>query len=489
MHLKDAIIRSILQQNATLLIAFLSGLVIARLVSPAEFGAYSVAMALINIAGALRDFGVGTYVVSSKELEPDLLGSAFGLSLTAAFCVMIVFIVGSWPAAALYGDPALGEVLRIAAPAALILASVMPATTVLTRELRFDALLKIGVAGAATQAVVAIGLAAADFGAQALGWGVVAGACATAGLTLALRPQGSSVRPSARGWRRLFGFGGLMSGTLLVGATSAQTPLLMMGKGAGLAEAALFSRAQNIVMVILNSFFFALMRPMLSGLAQAERHGGDMTPLYLRVVAAVTGLAWPCYAVLAVWGEPLIRLLYGEAWSAAGQLILPLALAHGLTLAVAPHYDVLIVRRRVGLLLISEAALFAVTAGTLALALWWGAGQPVWALTFGGLVFAVWYFMVLKSVLGFRTAAILAVWAKSLVAALAVLPVALGLRVLAQPETQLATLACLAASGAIGGLFWLAALRLGNHELWRHVEPLIRRIARRPSMKPGEQPT
>jgi O-antigen/teichoic acid export membrane protein len=489
MRLKDAIIRSILQQNATLLIAFLSGLVIARLISPAEFGAYSVAMALLNIGAALRDFGVGTYVVSSKELEPDLLGSAFGISMACATGVTLLFIVLSWPVAALYGDPALGEVLRIAAPAALVLASVMPATTLLTRELRFDILLKIGVAGAAIQAAVAIALAWAGYGAPALGWGVLAGAFTIATLTLVYRPPGSGVVPSLRGWRRLLGFGGLMSATMLVGTTSAQTPQIFIGKGAGLAEAALFSRAQNIVTVILNSFFFALMKPMLSGLAQAERDGGDMTPLYLRVVAAVTGLAWPCYAVLIVWGEPVIRLLYGSAWSAAGQMILPLALAHALTLAVAPHYDVLIVRRRVRLLLLSESLLFVVTATALALALRHGAAQPVWALTLGGLVFAAWYFAVLKSVLGFRAAALLAVWVKSLVAALAVLPPSLALRHIVQPETNLATLSCLAASAGAGGLLWLVAIRLCHHELWRHVEPWLRLPARRTPPRQGEQPT
>jgi O-antigen/teichoic acid export membrane protein len=350
----------------------------------------------------------------------------------------------------------------------------MPATTLLTRELRFDQLLKIGVSGAAAQAAIAIFLAWMDYGAPALGWGVLAGAIATAAATLMLRPDGAAIAPSIRGWRRLFGFGGMMSLTLVVGSTSAQAPQLMIGKGAGLAEAALFSRAQNVVTVILNSFFFALMRPMLSGLAEAERKSGDMTPLYLRAVEAVTGLAWPCYAVLIVWGEPTIRLLYGPTWSAAGHLVAPLALAHGLTLAVAPHYDVLIVRRRVGLLLASESFLFGVTSAALAFALWWRAPEPVWALTFGGLVFAAWYFAVLKSVLGFRAAALRAVWTRSLTATLAILPPSLALRFAVAPEGSLATLACLAASGAVGGVLWLAALRLSNHELWSHVAPRLR---------------
>jgi O-antigen/teichoic acid export membrane protein len=470
-------------------IAFLSGLVIARLVSPAEFGAYSVAMALINIAGALRDFGVGNYVISSKKLEPELLGAAYGISLAAAAVVTAIFVVASWPVAMLYGDPALGQVMRIAAPAALLLAAVMPATTLLARELRFDVLLKIGVMAAIFQAAVAIALAWVGFGATALGWGVLASAIATAGLTFAMRPGGSIFVPRFRNWKKLFRFGGLMSATLLVGTTSAQTPQLMIGKGIGLADAALFSRAQNIVAIILNSFFFALMRPMLSGLSQSERNGEDISILYLRVVSAVTGLAWPCYAILIVWAEPVIRLLYGPAWSAASHFILPLALAHGMTLAVAPHYDVLIVRRKVGLLLASEAIIFALTAAALALAIYLGMAQPVWALTFGGLAFAAWYFVVLRSVLGFSAPSLLKVWAKSLCVALAVLPPSLALRHFAPLGTSLGTLGGLMLAGVAGGALWLLALRLTRHELWNHVEPWLRPPARPRPTTQGEQAT
>ena len=129
----------------------------------------------------------------------------------------------------------------------------------------------------------------------------------------------------------------------------------------GLGEAALFSRAQSIVSVIRNGLFAAIARPLLPALGALEAQGVGLAPLYLRVIESVTGLAWPAYVLLAIWAEPLIRLLYGPSWTGAAALVPPLAVAHGLTLAVAPHYDPLIVKRRTFLLLVCESGLFLCT--------------------------------------------------------------------------------------------------------------------------------
>lgn len=476
MRLGQAVLRSIALQNATLLISFGSGLVIARLVTPAEFGAYSVALAVLSVAITLRDFGVGSYAISSSSLEPDLLRSAFGLGLASAAIAAAVLFAASWFLAELFGNATLGQVLRIAAPAGLVTAAVLPATILLTRGLRFDALLIVGLAGAATQALVSIMLAWAGLGAVGLGWGFLAGACVTALVTLAFRPEGAAVGPSARGWGGLVGFSGLLSATLVVGTVAQQTPQLMIGRMMGLAEAALFARAQNIVSVILNSFFFAIMKPMLPGLAQAERESGDMAPLYLQVVACVTALSWPAYAFLVVWAEPLVRVLYGPAWSAAGQMILPLAVTHGLLLSVAPHYDAFIIRRRVALLLLSETSILAVTATALLAAIWLGASQPLWALTLGAAFFAGWYFVALRAIIGFRPAELAAAWVRSLALALAVLPAPLLVRHLVAPASDLAILACVALSGLVAGIAWLGVLRASRHPLWAHLAPVLARL-------------
>ena len=128
---------------------------------------------------------------------------------------------------------------------------------------------------------------------------------------------------------------------------------------------------------------------MLPGLAAAERQDGNIAPLYLRIVEVITGLAWPAYAALALWATPLVTMLYGPNWSAAGAMIPPIALAHALSLSVAPHHDVLIVKRRPGLLFASEFTVFAVTLAALVSGLLIAKpGTAIWAISFGGGFFA-----------------------------------------------------------------------------------------------------
>jgi O-antigen/teichoic acid export membrane protein len=477
MRLGSAVVRSILQQNATVLIGFGAGIIIARLLTPAEFGAYSVAIALLFIAMALKDFGIASYMISATGDDLDLMASAFGLSLAMATAMAATLVALSWPLAGFYQNPVLGEVLRIAALAPFVLALVFPMTVALTRAMRFDALLVIGVAGAVAQATVSIGLSLLGHGPVALGWGYLASSVATASVTAGCAWALPRVAPSLRGWRRIAGFSGWMSATLAIGSTAASTPQLLIGRLMGLGEAALFSRAQNIVSLILNSFFFAVTRPMLAGLAAAERRDGRIAPLYLRIVEAVTGLAWPAYAALCVWATPLITALYGPAWSAAGALITPMAIGHALSLSVAPHHDVLVVKRRPTLLFRSELTIFLVTLSALLALTPFGLGTAVWALTFGGAFFAGWYFVVLRPVAGFRATDLFAVWGRSLTLALAALPGLILFRMLHDHGAMAFPVAFLA-SGLVAGALWLVAIRLTGHELRDHVNGVFNRMAR-----------
>jgi O-antigen/teichoic acid export membrane protein len=476
MRLRNAVLRSVIQQNATMILSFATGMIIARLLTPAEFGAYSVAVAVLFIAMALKDFGIGSYVISARDLDETVLRSGFGLSLTLTLMITVILIMASFPLALFYGDETLGHILRVAAFGPFVLCLVFPATMLLTRAMRFDALLVIGLCGAAAQSIVSVSLALLGYGATALGWGNLAGAIATTLATLAYRPDVLAVIPSIRGWPQFLRFSGWMSATLAVGSTATSTPQLLLGRVAELGTAALFARAHTLASVVLNGFFFAVTRPMLPGLAEAERRDGNIVPLYLRIVEVITGLAWPTYAGLAIWATPLVTGLYGPNWSAAGAMIPPIALGHALSLSVAPHHDVLIVKRRPGLLFISELTVFAVTLVALMAGLMvFKAETAIWAISFGGGFFAIWYFFALRGVVGFRTAELAAVWRRSLMLTLAALPGILIPREL-HASGVLAFPAAFGLSAVTAGGCWLLAIRASRHELLDHINPVLERV-------------
>jgi len=70
---------SFADRYGNLAINVLLTVVLARLLSPAETGLYSVAAGLINVAQSFREFGASVYILQEKELTREKLASATGV--------------------------------------------------------------------------------------------------------------------------------------------------------------------------------------------------------------------------------------------------------------------------------------------------------------------------------------------------------------------------------------------------------------------------
>lgn len=472
MRLRQAMLSSALQQNATLLVFFATGVVIAHLLTPRQAGSYAVAIAAVNALADLKDSAVGSYVVSAPEIDDALMKAAFGTSLMFAACLIIGLFGLSFVLADFYQDPALGQIMRIVAVAQLGPAAAFPATMHLMRAMRFGSLLIIGLVATACQSLVAIGLAALGYGGVSLAWGYFALTVMTAAITIAYKPEAIWLRPTLAGSGHLLAFGGWTSAMLIVSNTAMSAPELMIGRILGLANAALFSRAQNLVSFVRNGLVFGIARPLLPALGKREAEGASLAPIYERVVETITGLAWPVYAVLAIWAEPLVRAIYGDAWAATGTMMAPIALAHALTLTVGPHYDILIVKRRQRLLFLAELAVASFTLAALAIGLTHGIAGMLWSLVLGGAFFAAWNFIVLKSVIAFSPSALLKAWLRSLALTLVAMPVPLAVRHIVTGN-PIEIVFGFATSSAISAILWIVMSMLVRHELWLHIsEPL-----------------
>lgn len=474
MRLRQAMLISTLQQNATLLLTFGTGVVIAHLLTPREAGSYTVAMAASNVVAALKDSAIGSYVISAPKLDDALLSTAFGLSLAIAACLTIGLIGLSFPLANFYQDPTIGISLRIVAFGHLCFAAALPASVRLMRAMRFGSLLAIGVTAAASQSLTSITLALVGHGAAALAWGSLASSLVMAVMTMAYQLDAIKCRPTLRGSGQLIAFGGWTSATLLVGCSAMSAPELMMGRALGLANAALFARAQSLVSVVANGLFVGMTRPLLPNLSKREHEGLPLAPLYLRIIESITGLSWPAYAVLAIWATPLVRTIYGEAWSVAGAMMVPIAIAQALTFSVAGYYDVMIVKRRQRLLFLSEfaGALFAILA--LGVGVMIGMEAALWSLVLSSALCAACYSFVLKVVIDLAPRALFMAWSRSLILTFISIPAPLAFRYL-DAQAPVDVMLRFSASSAIAALIWIAGVIFIRHELALHIEPPLKK--------------
>lgn len=89
--------------------------IVSRLLTPAEVGVFTVAIALVALVHMLRDFGVTEFIVQEKNLSDDLVRTAFTVNVIIAWVLAAGIFGFSTLIGQFYGDPGVARVTRVLA--------------------------------------------------------------------------------------------------------------------------------------------------------------------------------------------------------------------------------------------------------------------------------------------------------------------------------------------------------------------------------------
>ena len=102
---RRAVLLSFLERYLSLVIYFGATVILARLLTPEELGIFSVGMAVIGMAHALRDFGVSTYVIQEEHLDEARVQTAFTVTLIISWSIGGILASLSGTLASFYDEP------------------------------------------------------------------------------------------------------------------------------------------------------------------------------------------------------------------------------------------------------------------------------------------------------------------------------------------------------------------------------------------------
>ncbi len=157
-------------------IRFVTGIVLARLLTPAEIGVFVVALAVIMTLGALRDFGIPRYLIKEREITEAKLATVFGVSLLFGWSLAVALYLGRHAAARFYGTPELADILAVLAVTFLLLPIGQPALAMLRREQRYGQLTVNALSAALGGAATSITFAVLGFGPISMAYGALVAA-------------------------------------------------------------------------------------------------------------------------------------------------------------------------------------------------------------------------------------------------------------------------------------------------------------------------
>lgn len=300
-------------------------IVLARILSIADYGVFAVALAVQQAGLALVELGVPAALLNrDSDPNPHEQRAVTGFVLSAATCV--------WLAAALVGYvllPATGstgyviQLAAIACTALPILAIRTVPMVLLERKLRYGRVTALHTADAIVFNLAALGAGLAGWGGYALVGGVPAGALAGTIAALALQRSARGVAWDFSVVRPMLSFGSQVSarqGIVLLRDLGLVGVITVIG---GQTASGYFAMSQRILGVP-QAFSLALGRVGFPAMARADGDPVRIATAARLVSVSSTAIGLPL-ALCAGAAEPLLDILFGSRWIPASEIVIPSA--------------------------------------------------------------------------------------------------------------------------------------------------------------------
>lgn len=307
--------RTIYAQLVKIVLQVVSIVVLARLLSPEEFGLVAMATVLTALLAPLTDGGLSMATIQRREITQVQVSNLFWVNcLLGAFLCFVVALSAPlvvW----LFGEPRLLPVILVLSPVFLLIAVSVQSSALLKRQMRYGAIAVTEVTSMAVGIVSGIFLAFAGSGHWALVMMTLVTTCAASLMLVALCGWAPSKPASRSGLWPLLHFGLNVTGADFVGrASSALTPFAV-GFFGGPAQLGLFNRAQTIVSLPTSQIL-----PLITTVAQpALARVADDPPRFARALNSLLKKALiPSVFVtliIAVQAEWLVIVVLGAEWT------------------------------------------------------------------------------------------------------------------------------------------------------------------------------
>jgi teichuronic acid exporter len=312
-------------------VTWLITLIVIRLLTPDDYGLLALASVFVTLFLVLSDAGLGAALVQAPNLEDSKLRAIFAavLLLNSAF---ILLLLGAAPAIASYfSDSRLASVIQaLSALLLLDIFAVIP-TAILTRRLDFRRQSLIGMGAVLCGSVCTLVLALSGYGV----WSLIVGTLVNSAFnTVAL----NCIAPffkwpdfSFRGTRRLFVFGGQVTGARVLWQFYSQADVLIAGKMLGHELLGLYSVAMHLASLPVNKLAPVLNQVAFPAFARTQ-HDSMLSHHILKSLRLLCFFAVPVLWGISSIAPEIVNVILGPKWQPALvplqllPLIMPLSL-------------------------------------------------------------------------------------------------------------------------------------------------------------------
>jgi O-antigen/teichoic acid export membrane protein len=304
-------------QAANFILRLGSLMILARLLTPKDFGLVGMVTAFTGVLTLFRDFGLSSAAIQRTSVSEEQLSTLFWINVFVGAVLALVSVVFAPLVAGFYHEPRLQGITAVLALGFLFNAAGVQHSALLQRQMRFTALAVINTAGLLVGTAIAIGAARAGYGYWSLVMmTVIAPLISTIGFWLATAWLPGMPRRRS-GIRSMMSFGGTITLNSLVSYAASNSEKVLLGRFWGVDALGLYGRAYQLINIPTDNLNSAAGEVAFSALSRLKDDPPRLKSYFLKGYSLILAMTIPITIACALFANDIILVLLGQKWMAA----------------------------------------------------------------------------------------------------------------------------------------------------------------------------
>lgn len=330
------------------LIDFVTLLVLARILTPADFGLVALATTLVAIVETVLEIALIQVLTRLPAIDKSHLDTAFTLGLLRGLALALVVLASALPFADIYQDDRLIPLIAALAIGPIARGLYSPGMVKFIRAMSFREPFFIHTAGKLIAAGLAIAVLFAGGGYWAIATSTVATSAASTLLSYVVapyKPGFSLVR-----LKDFTSFLGWFSLSQLISAINWQIDRIFLGYFVSKGDLGRYAVASDLAVLPTQSLIGPAMQPVMAAFATIQDNPERLRSAYLKATRFTMMMAMPACVFIAIGADLIIGVLFDDQWRDAAPYLQWIALTTLFAAYVQPLYSAAVAVNKVRVL-------------------------------------------------------------------------------------------------------------------------------------------
>ncbi len=308
-------------RGANIFVQLASTILLARILSPHDFGLVAMVLALVGFAPMLIDLGTGEASTQKTHISEAEISTLFWLNVAVSLGLTVLLIASSNAIARFFGEPSLTGIALALSVTFVLTAMSTQHSALLRRAMQFHRIAMIDISSNLVGSIASVALALAGWGYWSLvAKPIVTALWSTVAVWMNCRwvPGRPRISPDAK---ELVGFGLSVTGFTMTDYLVKSADRLAIGYFQGAGPLGYFQNAFTIYSNVLSILTEPLHNIAASSLSKLRSDVVGLKRAWETALSTLSFFSAPAFAILAVIGQDFVVLLLGEKWAPAGPLL------------------------------------------------------------------------------------------------------------------------------------------------------------------------